>query len=117
MSEKPHAPHRLALALAFPVLALGWFSFAAGTYHLAATASQATASREDWLLPMWELAFSFGATGIATWLAAKAGFGAKPVVRKLFVYSLVVVSALFLGYLAVEILSALVLLGRGLLSG
>ena len=95
------------LVLAFPVLALAWFFLAAGAFHLVTAALQVSSQNEGWLLAIWELAFSFGATSIATLIAAKGQFGAKPMIRKLFLYSQIAVSILFLGVLAIEMVSTL----------
>ena len=100
--------NELLLALAMPILAVGWLLLIAGAYHLAMAVFQIAEENETGLLAIWELAFSFGAISIATLIGARAKFLAKPKVRRLFLYSQIVASVLFLGYLGFAVVSAFV---------
>lgn len=117
MSHKASGDPKVALLiLAFLVLAPAWVFLVSGVFHLVGAALRIGSGDEGWLVAMWELAFSFGATSIATLVASKARFGEKPSVRRLFLSSQVVVSTLFLGYLAIEVLSMLVRYGTDALA-
>jgi len=98
--------NELLLALAMPVLAAGWLLLVAGAYHLAMAVFQAAGENETGLLAFWELAFSFGAISIATLIGDRAGFLAKLKVRRLFLFSQIAASVLFLGYLGFALVSA-----------
>lgn len=97
--------NQLHMALAMPLLAVGWALLISGIYHLALVAIQPSAPNESAEMAVWEFMFSFGITSVAVLIASRVGFLAKPYVRKTFLYSLVASSILFLGYLCTGVVS------------
>ena len=92
---------KLLLALAMVVLSVGWFFLIAGVYHLGSAFFSSKADNEAGLQAIWEFAFGFGVTSIATLIGAKAGFLGNAKVRRLFLVTLIGASVLFLGYAAI----------------
>jgi hypothetical protein len=109
--------NELLLALAMLVLAVGWFFLAAGAYHLALAVFQPSETNEMGLLTIWEFAFSFAAISIATLIGAQASFHAKPKVRGIFLWSQIAASVLFLGYMSIAVVSALLQSGDWVFEG
>jgi hypothetical protein len=94
----------LFLALAMPVLALGWVFLIFGSYHLGVAIISPSQDGEASLSAIWEFAFGFGATSIAVLLASRTAFLDKQTLRRAFLYSQIVASILFLGYLSYGVL-------------
>ena len=89
---------RVLLALAMTVLSVGWLFLVAGVYHFGLARFPSGEENESGLQAIWEFAFSFWATSIATLIGAKAEFLGNTKVRRLFLVTLVGASVLFLGY-------------------
>jgi hypothetical protein len=96
------------MALAIPILALGWAFLISGVYHLSLLAIKPSAANESGEAAMWEFIFSFGVTSIAVLIASWVKFLSKPSVRKVFSYSQVAASILFLGYSCVGVVPWLI---------
>ena len=89
---------RVLLALAMTVLSVGWLFLVAGVYHFGLALFPSGGENEAGLQAIWEFAFSFWATSIATLIGAKAEFLGNTKVRRLFLLTLVGASVFFLGY-------------------
>ncbi len=89
---------RVLLALAMTVLSVGWLFLVAGVYHFGLALFPSGGENEAGLQAIWEFAFSFGVTSIATLIGAKADFLGNAKVRRLFLVTLISASVLFLGY-------------------
>lgn len=107
-TNTPAIRNQLFLALAIPVLVVGWTFLIFGSYHLAVAIIYPSQVGEASLSAIWEFAFGFGATSISVLLASQTGFLGKVPLRRVFLYSQVTASVLFLGYLSVGVLSMLV---------
>jgi uncharacterized membrane protein len=86
------------MGLALPILCLAWFLLASGLYHLASSIAAPSETNEFAEFAVWEFMFAFGVTSVAALLASRVKFLSMPLVRKVFLYSLVLSSVLFLGY-------------------
>jgi hypothetical protein len=93
------------MALAIPLLVLGWAYLISGVYHLSLVSVKPAAANESGEAAIWEFMFSFGLTSIAVLIASRVKFLSKPNIRKVFFYSQVAASVLFLGYLCVGVIS------------
>ena len=98
----------LYMALALPLLCVVWFLLVSGVYHLAAAFVVPSAPSESAEWAVWEFMFAFGAASLAVLFASRAKFFSTPWVRKMFLYSLVFSSVLFVGYLSTGALSWLI---------
>jgi len=98
----------LYMALALPLLCVVWFLLVSGVYHLATASVVPSAPSESAEWAVWEFMFAFGAASLAVLLASRAKFFSTPWVRKVFLYSLVLSSVLFVGYLSTGALSWLI---------
>ena len=98
----------LYMALALPLLCVVWFLLVSGIYHLAAASFVPSAPSESAEWAVWEFMFAFGAASLAVLFASHAKFFSTPWVRKVFLYSLVLSSVLFVGYLSTGTLSWLI---------
>jgi len=106
---------QIHIAVALPFLVIGIAFTVAGAYHLGLSVLPVElANKNGGLMAIWELLFGFGATSIATLIAARVKFLSKPIVRKLFTYPFFAAAVLFVGYFAVGALSAFVGLGKKL---
>lgn len=92
------------MGLAIPTLAFGWAFLISGVYHLSLFAIKSAAANESGEAAIWEFMFSFGLVSIAVLIASRVKFLSKSHVRKVFLYSQVAVSVLFLGYLCVGVI-------------
>ena len=84
----------LHMAFAMPVLVVGWIFMLSGVFHLVTLAFLNEQA-------VWEFAFSFAAISLAVLIASRVKFLSKPIIRKLFLYSLIVACVLFLGYMTI----------------
>jgi cell division protein FtsW (lipid II flippase) len=98
----------LCIALALPLLCLVWFLLLSGLYHLVAAFALSGAPHQSAELAVWEFMFAFGAASSAVLLASRARFFSTPWIRRVFLYSLVLSSVLFVGHLSTGALSWLI---------
>jgi len=100
--------HALLMAVSLPILVAGWVFALAGVYCLIpALFGFDIGEGNDSLATIWSFAFSFGAVSFSGLIAARARFGEKIYVQKIYSYSIGVSATLFLGYTVLGFLAGL----------
>jgi hypothetical protein len=88
----------LHIGIALPLLCVAWFLLASGRDPLdSALAPSAPKESAEWAV--WEFMFAFAVSSVAVLIASRVKFLSVLWLRKVFLYSLVISSVLFLGYL------------------
>jgi len=96
------------MALALPLLCVVWFLLVSGVYHLMSAFALSGSASESAELAVWAFMFAFGAASSAVLLASRAKFFSTPWIRRVFLYSFVLSSVLFVGYMSTGALSWLI---------